>query len=462
MTEEPKSLKKKLLFGLSAFPDQLTYQAFTVLVFTFYFAVVGINIFLMWMAFVAWGIWNAVNDPMLGALSDRTKQRGKLGKRKFYLVISIIPLSLMMIFLFTVPPQIEFIYFIIIIFLFEFVYTLFDVNVNAIFPEQFPNEKERGSVNLFIKIFTLLAVIIASVVPTLIISPLVPLTNSPSEIARIKSMYITAGIVLAVLTFVLGLPFILRGIEEKEESVEHFEKRPAFFESLKFTLKNKTFVKFTIANTMIWYCFSVILTAFPLYAIFVLGIEGESFLIGIMLMIALLSGALFIPVHRKIGSRIGMRNGMMLGLGVWIVTLVPLAFLSEGDVVWAMITFGAFGFGLAAALFYIDVLHADVIDQDSLQFGVKRSASYYGINALIHRISTILSITTIALVFSGAGWAGYDPNPGVNVIIGLRLLMFLFPALALAIAIIFWKSYELHGDTLDKMRAELAKHPEIK
>ncbi len=453
---------KKAIFALSAFPDQLTYQAFTVLVFTFYFAVVGINIFLMWMAFVAWGVWNAFNDPMLGALSDRTKQKGKLGKRKFYLVISIVPLCLMMIFLFTVPVQIEFIYFVIIIFLFEFVYTIFDVNVNALFPEQFPNEKERASVNIYIKTFTLFAVIIASVVPTLIISPMVPLTDSPAEVARIKSMYINAGIFLAVITFILGLPFLLRGIEEKEESEENFLKRPAFFESLKFTLKNKTFVKFTIANTMIWYCFSVLLTAFPLYAVFVLGIEGDSFLIGIILMIALLSGALFIPIHRKIGAKIGMRNGMMLGLGVWIVTLLPLAFLSKGDAVLAMICFGASGFGLAAALFYIDVLHADVIDQDSLKFGVKRSASYYGINALIHRISTILSITTIALVFTGAGWAGYDPNPGVDVIIGLRLLMFLFPALALAIAIIFWKSYELHGDTLDKMRAELAKHPEIK
>jgi len=462
MSEEPKSLKKKLLFGLSAFPDQLTYQAFTVLVFTYYFAVVGLPIFQMWLAFVAWGVWNAINDPMLGALSDRTKQRGKYGKRKFYLLISVFPLCLMMIFLFTVPTQIEFIYFVFIIFLFEFFYTLFDVNVNAIFPEQFPNEKERASVNIYIKTFTLFAVIIASVVPTLIISPMVPLTNSPAEIARIKLMYITAGIVLAIITAILAIPFLLRGIEEREEREELFQKRPQFFESLKFTLKNKTFVKFTVANTMIWYCFAVLLTAFPLYAVFVLGIEGDSFLIGIILMIALLSGAIFVPIHRKIGAKIGMRNGMILGLVVWIITLFPLALLSEGDVMWAMIAFGASGFGLGAALFYIDVLHADVIDQDSLKFGVKRSASYYGINALIHRISTILSITTIALVFTGAGWAGYDPNPGVDVIIGLRLLMFLFPALALSIAIIFWKLYDLHGDTLDKMREELAKHPEIK
>ena len=462
MSEEPKSLKKKFLFGLSAFPDQLTYQAFTVLVFTYYFAVVGIPIFYMWIAFFAWGIWNALNDPMLGALSDRTKQKGKLGKRKFYLVISVFPLSLMMILLFTVPAGIEFIYFVVIIFLFEFVYTLFDVNVNAIFPEMFPNEEERASVNIFIKALTLIAVILASVVPTIIISPLVPLTDSPAEIARIQSMYIIAGVVLALITILLALPFILRGIEEKEELDEHFEKRPPFFESLKITLSNKTFLKFTIGNTMIWYCFSVLLTVFPLYAVFVLGIEEESFLVGVILMIALLSSAIFIPVQAKIGGKIGMRNGMMLGLGIWIITLSPLLFLGKGDVLIAMIVFGAFGFGLAAALFYIDILHGDVIDQDALKHGVRRSASYYGINALIHRISTLLSISTIALVFTGTGWAGYDPNPGVNVIFGLRLLMFVFPAIALTVSIICWKLYDLHGETLERMREELAKHPEIK
>ncbi len=40
--EKPsKSTGKRALFGLGAIPDQLTYQTFTILVFTFYFAVVG-------------------------------------------------------------------------------------------------------------------------------------------------------------------------------------------------------------------------------------------------------------------------------------------------------------------------------------------------------------------------------------------------------------------------------------
>jgi Na+/melibiose symporter-like transporter len=223
-------------------------------------------------------------------------------------------------------------------------------------------------------------------------------------------------------------------------------------------------VKFVIANTMVWYCFTILLTVFPLYAVFVLGIEEESFLIGIILMVALLASALFIPLQKKIGTKFGMRNGLILGLIIWIITLFPLVLLSKGDALIAIIIFGCIGYGLSSALFYVDIIHADVIDQDALKFGVKRSASYYGINAFIHRISSILSIVTIALVFSGTGWSSYTPvtnNPELTVI-GLKLLMFVFPAIALIIAILFFLSFELHGENLKKMREELAKHPELK
>jgi len=143
MSEEKLTFKKKFLFGLSAFPDQLTYQIFQFLIFTFYFTVVLIPLDLMIITYVIWGIWNAVNDPMLGALSERTKHRRKWGKRRFYLLISIIPLCIMVVLMFYMPfntgdKMLEFIYFLTTIVVFEFFYTMFDVNVNAIFPEMFP------------------------------------------------------------------------------------------------------------------------------------------------------------------------------------------------------------------------------------------------------------------------------------------------------------------------------------
>jgi len=447
----------------------LTYQAFTIYIFTFYFAIVGLSVFEMWIGFVLWGVWNMFNDPLLGALSEKTKFKGKLGKRKLYLIISFIPLSLMMIFLYTTPPSFEFLYFIIIIFTFEFFYTMFSVNTNAVFPEMFPTEKQRGEVNVFIKVFTMIGIILASLVPTIIIDPLVPdkenLIPDAIEAAQIHPNYIISGIILCVVVLITALLFILYAVKEKEEQASDFQKRPGFFESLKITFSNKTFIKFTLGNMLIWYCFNVLLTVFPLFSVEVLGRTEGAFLIGITLMLALLSAALFLPLQAWIRKKVGTRKGLMIGMGIWIITLFPLVFLSNNDIsrILSMVIFVTIGFGLSAALFFIDLIHGDIIDQDALKFGVKRAASYYGVNAFVHRFSMILGITTIYIIFTGTGWEGYAVNVDPALIeLGLKLLIFVFPAIALVGAIIFFKFYDLHGEKLEKMRKELEQHPELR
>jgi GPH family glycoside/pentoside/hexuronide:cation symporter len=470
MSKREISLKEKILFGLNAFPDQLTYQAFTIYVFTFYFAIQFLTMLEMWIGFVLWGIWNMVNDPLLGALSEKTKYKGKLGKRKFYLIISFVPLSLLMVFLFTPPPSFKFWYFIFIIFTFEFFYTMFSVNTNAIFPEMYPTEKQRGEVNVFVKIFIMIAVILASLIPTFIIDPLVPNTEDAIpdtlEAAQIHPNYIISGIILGLIVLVMAILFIFLGVKEKEEQSSDYQKRPGFFKSLKITFSNKTFIKFTLGNMLIWYCFNILLTVFPLFSVHVLGRgEDQSLLIGITLMLALLSAAVFMPLQGWIRKKLGTRKGLMMGMGIWIITLFPLIFLSDNEIsrILSMVIFVTIGFGLSAALFFIDIIHGDVIDQDALNFGVRRAASYYGVNAFIHRFSMILGITTIYIIFSGTGWSKYSlitTNPFL-IDIGLKSLMFLFPSLALIGSILFFKYYDLHGEKLEKMRQELEKHPEL-
>ncbi len=460
------ALKEKLLFGISSIPDQLTYQGFQLYVFTFYFAVVKIPTLMMWAGFVIWGIWNMANDPILGALSDRTRCRENWGKRRLYMLIAIIPLCLTMIFLFYIPfsssmEGLEFGYFLFIIILFEFFYTMFDVNVNALFPEQFVTETQRAETNLFIKGLTVVGIIFASL-PTIILTPLVPITGTAEELATIKSNYLLAGILLALITFAFGIPFLLKGIRKESDRNECFEKRPKFFESLKITLSNKTFQKFVIANTFIWYVFNTLITIFPLYFVYVLEIGQGSFVITLALVLALVTAALVLPLHKRLAKKYGTRNAVMLTLALWIVLLVPYLFLNGGDLVLGVIFTAIQGFALSGCLFYVDILHGDVIDEDAIKFGVKRSASYYGINALITRVSTILTISTIALVFQGTSWAGgYTPTAGIDVTIALKLIIMLFPSIGCLIAIISFKFYKLHGENLAKMREELKKHPEL-
>jgi GPH family glycoside/pentoside/hexuronide:cation symporter len=265
----------------------------------------------------------------------------------------------------------------------------------------------------------------------------------------------------------MAILFVFFGVKEKEEQSMDYQKRPGFFESIKITFSNRTFIKFTLGNMLIWYCFNVLLTVFPLFAVEVLGrTEDQTLLIGITLMITLISAALFMPLQAWIRKKLGTRKGLIFGMSIWIITLFPLVFLSNNDIsrTLSFIIFATIGFGLSAALFFIDIIHGDVIDQDALNFGVKRAASYYGVNAFIHRFSMILGISTIYIIFSGTGWSEYEliPTDPFIIELGLKMLMFLFPAIALVGSILFFKYYDLHGEKLEKMRQELDKHPELK
>jgi Na+/melibiose symporter-like transporter len=66
-------------------------------------------------------------------------------------------------------------------------------------------------------------------------------------------------------------------------------------------------------------------------------------------------------------------------------------------------------------------------------------------------------ILCISLVFNSVGWATFDPNPGANVILGLRLLMFVFPAIALVVGIIAASKFPINKIKYEEIKLELEK-----
>jgi GPH family glycoside/pentoside/hexuronide:cation symporter len=137
-------------------------------------------------------------------------------------------------------------------------------------------------------------------------------------------------------------------------------------------------------------------------------------------------------------------------MAVWAVLL--LGFFFVNDVSIALILFALNGIGLAGALQLRDLVIADIIDEDEVRTGVRREGSYFGVNALIMRLSTIFVFLSIASVFESTGWGVFDPLPGANTILGLRLLLAIFPAIAMIIGIIAFSRYSLIGDKLKEVK----------
>ena len=443
------STKKFFAFGIGQFSDAIALQMFTIYIFTFYFAIVGLNINLITIGFIIWSLWNAVNDPLLGALSDRTKTRW--GRRTPYIVGSVIPLCIVIVLLYTPPTDIEiisFVYFLIIMMLFDTFFTMYDLNYCALFPEQFQDLDQRAKASAIKQLFTIMGLMVVFIVPTIIIPDL---TNK-----KYIANYMYAAMVMIIFIIVGAVIMIKFGIKEKSEFSQDYKTAPPILTSLKFSLKNKNFRIFIIMNLCYWYVVGMLPIIAPLYGRFVLGIgEGDAYLLGLLLGLAFISAACCMPLWRYITVKVGMKKGVMISLITFIITLSPFMFIS--DVSMAFFAYAFLGLGLSGAIYFGDIILSAIIDDDELKIGTRRDGGYFGINALITKLSTILVIITISFVFNTVGWTVFEPVATENIILGLRILMFIFPAIALTIGFIVFTRFPITKEKYEQLKHDVEK-----
>jgi glycoside/pentoside/hexuronide:cation symporter, GPH family len=458
VSEQKFSIRKALAYGIGQFSDTIAIQLFVFYIFTFYYAVVGLDVNLITLVYILWSIWNSINDPLMGTISD--KMNSSLGRRKPFIIISLVPLCIILFLLWTpvlINETAKFLYFLITAISFDLCYTTFDLNYASLFPEMFQNLDERAKANAIKQVFTVIGLIFAFLLPTFFI----PKLDDPQYLSN----YSIAGLVLAIIVAVGIIILLLFGVRERHEFSQDFRNAPPLLKSLKLSISNKGFRTFIIANLCYWYVIGMLPTIVPLYGSFVLQIgEGESVLLGLLLATTFISAAIFLVMWRFIAVKIGMRKGYMYSNMVFIITILPFMFIN--DVTFAFITFFLVGIGLGGALLFGDILLAAVIDEDELinPGRARREGGFYGINALITKLSSIFVILSINLVFNSTGWYVFDPILGSTalVIFGLRSLMVIFPIIALVIGIISIHRFPITKQRYQQIKEEIDKLHEEK
>ena len=184
--------------------------------------------------------------------------------------------------------------------------------------------------------------------------------------------------------------------------------------------------------------------------------EGESVLVGFLLALTFISAMFYMFIWRFIALKVGVRKGIMISQVIFILTLLPYMWISS--FIEALIVALLLGIGLSGSLFYLDILIATVMDEDELITGVRRSGGIYGISTFILRYASIFMILSINLVFNSVGWAVFNPVGATEqIILGLRLLMFLFPTIALAIGILAAIKFPISKERYEEIKQELEK-----
>jgi GPH family glycoside/pentoside/hexuronide:cation symporter len=143
----------------------------------------------------------------------------------------------------------------------------------------------------------------------------------------------------------------------------------------------------------------------------------------------------------------------MLSMIGFILVLIPFMFI--GDFISGLISFFFVGLGLSGSLFFRDPLVSAIADEDELKTGVRREGSFYGVNALVIRLSTIFIFLTINLVFDSVGWRVFNATATPDTIFGLRLLMFVFPAISLGLGIVVMYFFPITKSKFEEIKSQV-------
>ena len=434
---------RKLLYAFGMFGVTLSYQAFTGWIQFYYLDILRLAPAAMSVAWVIFTLWNMVNDPLAGQLSDNTRTRW--GRRIPWIAALSIPLGVSFYLLWAVPRGLIgegaalfsglWWYFLAVLLLFDTLWSAVVLNYVALFPEMYPKQGDRASVSAWRQVFTIVALILA-----------ITFTKDIAERIGWGRMGMLFGGITA-------LAFLISLLGSREDPKRTADEPPVpFMQALTYTFTNPSFLWFVFMNLMVEFTLLVLPAVVPLYAKYVLGVsEG--------LQQGLLSGAAFLTAIPSFAlwawaaKRWETRTTVMAAMVAFAALLLPLLFVQR--YLHAIITTATLGVGLAGLLMLRDIMLADVIDEDSLVAGVRREGMYFGINGFIIRLAFAFQGTMLGGMLALSGYNPALAEQPPNVALGLRVLITLVPMMAMAVGVFGAWKYPLHGARLAAVKARL-------
>lgn len=420
------STKEKIGYGLGDTASNFFFQTFNIFLLYYYTDVFGLAPAAVGTMFLLARFWDAVNDPLMGVLADRTVT--KHGKYRPYLLWVAIPYGVLGYLIFANPdlgPDGKLIYAYVTYIAMMMAYTAINVPYSALMGVMTPSSMERTSLSSY----RFVCAFGGGFLVSLAVRPLVRELGGGDEVLGFQ--YTMA--IFAVVSILLFWFTFKTTRERVKPVVQKLSLRGDFSALLRNTpwLIMVAAAVFTLSNVAVRGAVTVH------FFKYVVGDNGESFLFGIDRttlvmssgMLAFIAGVFFTAY---VGKLLGKRNALMTCTLLNAVTVIGFYFIPP-DQYWLMVVvnlLGNFFAGPTPALVW--AMYADVADYGEWKFGRRSTALVFSAAMFAQKMGL-----TIGGTLSGwmLGFYNFMPNQPqtVETLDGIRIMFCIVPGV-LAIA----------------------------
>ena len=432
--------KTKLFYGIGDLGNAVVNSAIQFFLMKFYTDGALVSPALAGNALLIGKIWDAVNDPLFGWFTDRTKSRH--GKRRVFMLFGAIPLAIAIALLWYVP-QVDriwtFVWIAATFLLFDTIWTLTNVPYYALTSELTDDYDERSSLTTYRMAMAVPAYLVGAALTPAIVG----------LFALQRTGYAFIGIAYGVLAAV-ALLISAAGLRERS-GLAVSKPEPSPFKSLALALKNRPFVWLCGTYFVINISFAFIKILMAYYIEYQLLMKAETTLVmGLMLICVTIS----LPFWQWVGRK--MDKGPAYGLGMAAGALaIILTFFLPHQSTWLIYVISVLaGFGFSAQWIFPWAMVADVADYDRAETGQQRSGMYYGVWGLATKISEALALASVGWILTGFH---YVPNveQTSQALLGIRLFFGLVPAAIIFASLPLLFKYPLNRQRHAEVRARL-------
>jgi len=439
------------------FYDYIVIAGTSILLFHYYEVELGLSVALVGLALIIFALWNMVNDPLIGFLTDKPMRWSKkYGLRMPWILFGGIMTTLFYVLLFMVPdvdvkknPWPLFWYIVIITCSYDTFYSILTTHAYGGFTNIFRTEDDRrkgGTIGQFmgtVSRFVMMGILV----------PFIVITGDPSS-------YIRAALITAILISI-SLVLFIPGIHESDAVKTRYfavydymeEKKLPYFKFLKIVFKQKNFMLALFAFTM----FSIGYTLYYANSIYfveevlqedlsVMAYAAISYTIGYVISIWIWS--------RYVADRFGHSNTYALGLGLlgvcffaamWYTTVIEY-------VVWHLIA----GIGMTAFAAVWMSVGADTNDEVTNACGIHQEASLVGITNFFYRLGWMMVGFIMAATHILTGYVPGATVQSESAQFGIRILVGGIPGVCCILgALAIFVFYDLKKENREQLMKSL-------